>query len=161
MSNPIEIGQEVLAAQGQILSYSARRYGLRAALVGGALLFMFFAAISLHAVLWALFLTVCGLAPIWASLCVLAFDLVGVLIFALFALNSRRPSMAEEKARIQREHCIQELKQSIAVTALVSLVCGPLGRFVGHRIFDMIRAFFTGNHAAGKHAAKSKGGRRK
>ncbi|QDH15397.1 hypothetical protein [Oecophyllibacter saccharovorans] len=142
MTNLIELAQEACVAQGQVLTLAARRHGVRLALLIAAALFLFFAILSLHGVFWAFFLVVCHMGPLWAALSVLGLDVLIALILGLLALRTRRPTVLEEKSVVTRNQCVQELKQSFAVTTLIALICGPLGRFIGHRALGVLQGFF-------------------
>ncbi|GBR35468.1 MULTISPECIES: hypothetical protein [Gluconobacter] len=135
---PIELGQDVLAAQGQILSRSAMRIGRRVAYGVVAAVFLMFAAISFHGFLWAFFIDVVGLGYVASALCVMGVDLLFVLIFGLLAARSIPDPVAIE-ARIRRDRKLAQLKQSVAMAALTGVVFGPAGRFTFRRILDLVR----------------------
>ncbi|GFE96250.1 MULTISPECIES: hypothetical protein [Gluconobacter] len=139
---PIELGQEVLSAQGQILSRSAMRIGRRVACALVAVVFLLFAAISFHGFLWAFFISVAGLSYVKASLCVIGIDLFFVLIFAVLAAWSI-PDVVEIEARIRRDRKLVELKQSVAITAVTGLLLGPIGRFTGKSFLSILKSFFS------------------
>lgn len=143
MSGPVEVGQEVVSAQGQIISHCVKRYGIRIAFAVAAMIFLVFAAISFHGVLWALFLTFCHLNAVYAALCVLGVDVLFVVLFIMLASLSRRPSLAEEKARMKRDRKLQELKHSLALSTALSVITGPVGRYAGGRAFKFVRSLFS------------------
>ena len=66
---------------------------------------------------------VLAVKSIWAALIVLGFDLVMLLIFGLIAANSK-PGAIESEARLLRDRALLEMRESMAVGALVN----PLGR---------------------------------
>lgn len=135
---PIELGQDVLSAQGQILSRSAMRIGRRVAYGIVAAIFLFFAAVSFHGFLWAFFIDVTGLSYVKSALCVIGVDLLFVVIFGLLAARSI-PDPVEIEARIRRDRKLIEFKQSLAMAALTGLVFGPAGRFTIARLFAIVR----------------------
>lgn len=135
---PIELGQDVLSAQGQILSRSALRIGRRVAYGIVAAVFLFFTAISFHGFLWAFFVDVAGLSYVKSALCVIGVDLLFVVIFGLLAARSI-PDPVEIEARIRRDRKLVEFKQSLAMAALTGLVFGPAGRFTISRLFAIVR----------------------
>lgn len=135
---PIELGQDVLSAQGQILSRSALRIGRRVAYGIVAAVFLFFTAISFHGFLWAFFVDVVGLSYVKSALCVIGVDLLFVVIFGLLAARSI-PDPVEIEARIRRDRKVVEFKQSLAMAALTGLVFGPAGRFTISRLFAIVR----------------------
>lgn len=135
---PIELGQDVLSAQGQILSRSAMRIGRRVAYGIIAAVFLLFTALSFHGFLWAFFINVAGLSYVKSALCVIGVDLLFVVIFGLLAARSI-PDPIEIEARIRRDRKLIELKQAVAMTALTGLVFGPAGRFTIKRILGIVR----------------------
>ncbi|MXV43779.1 hypothetical protein GS501_01760 [Saccharibacter sp. 17.LH.SD] len=143
MSSPVEVGQEVLSAQGQIIAHCVKRHGIRVAFAVIALVFLLFAAISFHGVLWALFFAFCHFGIFYSALCVLGVDLLFVVLFIILAAISRRPGLAEERARIARDNKLHELKQSIALSALLNVVTGPMGRSAGGFFFKKARSAFS------------------
>ncbi|MBF0865518.1 hypothetical protein HKD31_12825 [Gluconobacter sp. R71646] len=138
---PIELGQDVLSAQGQILSRSAMRIGRRVAYGIVAAVFLFFTAISFHGFLWAFFIDVAELSYVKSALCVIGVDLLFVVIFGLLAARSI-PDPVEIEARIRRDRKFIEFKQSLAMAALTGLVFGPAGRFTIARLFAIVRNLF-------------------
>ena len=64
-----------------------------------------------------------AVAPIWAAVIVLAFDLVMLLVFGLIALNSK-PGAIEAEARELRDRALVEMRESVAIAALLN----PVGR---------------------------------
>ncbi|MBS1104281.1 hypothetical protein JK202_14920 [Gluconobacter sp. Dm-62] len=135
---PIELGQDVLSAQGQILSRSAMRIGRRVAYGIVAAVFLLFTAVSFHGFLWAFFVDVAGLSLVKAALCVIGVDLLFVVIFGLLAARSI-PDPVEIEARIRRDRKLAEFKQSVAMAALTGLVFGPAGRFTIKRLLGIVR----------------------
>lgn len=140
MSNPLELGQDILSKQAEIFGHCVRRHGLRVLFAVFALVFLGFAAISFHAVLWMAFLTFCKIGPLYSALCVMGVDLLFVLFFVLLAIQSRSPSVAEERIRFARDQKLHELRGSLALSAVTSLLFGPLGRYAGGRFFSMFRS---------------------
>ncbi|QHI95102.1 hypothetical protein GT348_01255 [Aristophania vespae] len=142
MSSPIELGQEVLAAQGRVFAQTVKRHGVRVVFAIIAAIFLLFAAISLHGVLWTLFLGVCHFSPLNAALCVMGIDILFALIFLLLAMRARHSTPSEERAILARDQKLQELKRSIGLSALLSVASGPVGRFAGGRVLKMVKLPF-------------------
>ncbi len=69
-----------------------------------------------------------ALSPLLSSVIVLAVDLVLLVVFAMFALRGA-PDPVEAEARLVRDEALAEMKQSLAVTAIVS----PLARMTVRR----------------------------
>ncbi|GBD57979.1 hypothetical protein [Gluconobacter wancherniae] len=141
MSNPLDLGQEALSAQGKIFARSATRIGRRIAYGAVAAVFLMFAAISFHGLLWAIGLDLLGLSYVASALCVLGLDLLIVIVFALLARRSI-PDPVEIEARIRRDRKLIELKQAVAISALTGLVFGPAGRFTGRKVTAIIKNIF-------------------
>lgn len=118
---PIDLGQDVLSAQGQILARSATQIGRRVAYGVVAAVFLFFTTISFHGLLWAFFIDVAGLSYVKSGLCVVGLDLLFVVIFGLLATRSI-PDPVEIEARIRRDRKWIEFKQSLAMAALTGVV---------------------------------------
>ncbi|GBR51267.1 hypothetical protein AA106555_0488 [Neokomagataea thailandica NBRC 106555] len=136
---PLDLGQEVLSAQGQILSRTALRVARRAAFGVVALTFLFFFVIGLHGLLWALCLDVGGFSHVKAALCVLGFDLLFVVIFGALAAWSI-PDMVTIEARIRRDRKLNELKQAIALSTLTGLLIGPIGRGMAGSLLSVFKS---------------------
>nr|WP_294917436.1 hypothetical protein [uncultured Neokomagataea sp.] len=135
---PLELGQEVLSAQGTILSRTALRVARRAAFGIVALTFLFFFVIGLHGLLWALCLDVAGLSHVKAALCVLGFDLFFIILFGALAAWSI-PDMVTIEARIRRDRKLMELKQAVALSTLTGILLGPVGRGTAGGVFSLFK----------------------
>lgn len=143
MNGLLEIGQAVLAAQGKIFKECAKRHGLRVAFLIVAVVFLGFAAISLHGVFWAFFEQVCHFGPLASAACVLGVDVLLVVIFLLLALRAGHSSFAEERARMERDRKLHELKQSFAFSSLFSIASGPVGRYAGGQAWRIVKGAFA------------------
>ncbi|EHH68122.1 hypothetical protein [Gluconobacter morbifer] len=139
---PIDLGQEVLSAQGTVLARSATRIGRRVAYGVVAAVFLLFTALSFHGFLWAFFIDVTHLSYVKSALCVVGIDFFFVIVFGLLAARSIADPV-EIEARIRRDRLFIEFKQSLAVTALLGLVAGPAGRFTGRKVTAILKSFFT------------------
>lgn len=143
MNGLLEIGQAVLAAQGKIFKECAKRHGLRVAFLIVAVVFLGFAAISLHGVFWAFFEQVCHFGPLASAACVLGVDVLLVVIFLLLALRAGHSSFAEERARMERDRKLHELKQGFAFSSLFSIASGPVGRYAGGQAWRIVKGAFA------------------
>jgi hypothetical protein len=65
------------------------------------------------------------ITPIWSAVVVLAFDLLMLVIFGLIAVNGK-PDRIEIQAREVRDLALLEMRESMAVSALLN----PVGRVV-------------------------------
>ena len=77
--------------------------------------------VMVHVVLFELLALV--LPPLWASVVVLAFDALMALVFGLVAAKST-PGRIETEARDLRDRALIEMRESVAVSALLH----PVGR---------------------------------
>lgn len=143
MNGLLEIGQAALAAQGKIFKECAKRHGLRVAFLIVAVVFLGFAAISLHGVFWAFFKQVCHFGPLASAASVLGIDVLFAVIFLLLALRAGHSGLAEERARMERDRKLHELKQSFAFASLFSLASGPVGRYAGGQTWRIVKGVFT------------------
>ncbi|QDH13675.1 hypothetical protein E3E12_05145 [Formicincola oecophyllae] len=146
MTNPFELCQDALHAQGQLFAAIFKRFGMRAVMAAAMVVFLLGAFVTFHGVLWALFYTVLGLGALSSALCVLGFDLLGVLVFGFLMMRGRRPDRAEDQARMKRNAVMEDLRQSLAFSALTALLFGPLGRMLRDMIIRHVRNAFTKRH---------------
>lgn len=135
MANIIEILQDIFSAQLSLFGKKMQRYGWRVAYALAACVFLLFAAISFHAVLWAAFFTFCHLHVFAASLCVLGVDIALIVLFAVLAMYSSEASVAEERLSWKRDKKIDELKDVLSFSLISTLLLGPVGRSLKERIF--------------------------
>ncbi|MBE1723648.1 hypothetical protein [Bombella apis] len=143
MNGLLELGQAVLAAQGKIFRECAKRHGIRLCFLVVALVFLGFAAITLHGVFWAFFRQICHLGLLLSAACVLGIDLLFFIIFLLLAVRAGHSGLAEARARMERDRKMHELKQSFALTSLLGLASGPVGRYAGGQAWRMAKGVFT------------------
>ncbi len=139
MNSPFDTIQDIISAQGQIFSHCAKRYGIRLVFFVVAAVFLIFAAIALHGVLWGVFYSFCHVGMIGAAACVLGVDVLVAVLFLLLAVRAGRASLAERRARELRERKVQELRHSFALTTILSFASGPVGRFVGGQVWRIVR----------------------
>lgn len=143
MNGLLELGQAVLAAQGKIFKECAKRHGIRLCFLVVALVFLAFAAVTLHWVFWAFFRQVCHLGLLLSAVCVLGIDLLFAVIFLLLALRAGHTGIAEDRARMERDKKLHELKQNFALTSLLGLASGPVGRYAGGYAWRIVKGTFT------------------
>lgn len=143
MNGLLEIGQAVFSAQGKIFQECAKRHGLRFGFLIIAAIFLAFAAITFHAVLWALFSELCHFGALLSAVCVLGVDLWFFVIFLLLGLRAGHPGLAEARARKERDDKLREFKQTIGISAILSLAGGPVGRYMGGQAWRLVRSMFS------------------
>jgi hypothetical protein len=117
----VELGRT--AAQAELLRFkrSIRRQAMRG--VWGAVAAVFGIAVLVMVHVIGFMLLTMAMAPIWAALIVLAFDVVMLAIFGAIA-GSSRPDRIEAEARELRDRALVEMREALAVDALLS----PVGR---------------------------------
>ncbi|GBR09711.1 phage holin family protein [Asaia siamensis] len=138
----IDVGQEALKAQGEVMQRVAMRIGRRAAYFIIAAIFGLFALVSFHAVLWAFAYSVLHFSAFAAACSVLGIDLLFVIIFALLGTRNIADPV-EFEARLRRDRKMIEFKQTLALSTLMGLLVGPVGRFTGKQIFVALRNIFA------------------
>ena len=139
----VELAKVAAAAEALRLKRYALRLGRQAAFLVVAGLFGLFALIFLHVVLWTLCDGPWNTGKVWASVIVLAVD---VLIAGVMVMLGRGklPDPLEVEARITRDRSISELKSALAMTAATSVVAGPAGRFAGRTAWSAVRKLLPG-----------------
>lgn len=136
-----DVGQDAIQAQGVVMQRVATRWGRRAAWFVLAAIFGGFALVSLHAVLWAGALVVLHFNPLTAAVSVLGVDVV--VMFVFFLLSTRHVAdPLEYEARLKRDRKFAELRQTLALSTVIGLALGPVGRFSGRQAFKMARNIF-------------------
>lgn len=138
----IDVGQEALQAQGEVLQRVAMRIGRRVAYFVIAAIFGLFALVSFHAVLWAFAYSVLHFSAFAAACSVLGLDLLFVIIFGLLGTRNIADPV-EYEARLRRDRKFIEFKQTLALSTLLGLLVGPVGRFTGRQLFDILRNIFA------------------
>ena len=119
----VELGRT--AAQAELIRFKAmlKRQAMRGAWGGVAAVFALAVLFMLHVLAMAILTPSVG--PIWAAVIVLVFDLVLLAVFGTIALKST-PNRIETQAREIRDQALVEMRESVAVGALLN----PVGRVV-------------------------------
>ena len=128
-----------VAAQAEKLRLQriAWRLALRAGCAVVAAVFALAALIALH--VWVAIVLARNLGPATACAIVLGIDLVFAVVLGVLALRSPPDPLAEE-AKIVRDRALAQIKESVAVAALL----GPLARILGKRhVYGMTLAALT------------------
>ncbi|CAK7191907.1 hypothetical protein COMNV_00087 [Commensalibacter sp. Nvir] len=103
-----------------------------------------FTLISLHAVLAALCWDLFHFGVLGVSLILFAFDIFLMALFFLLAVR-QRVSVEEIEAKVIRNHSLKELRNSLALTALLGAFGGPLGNVIRQHGWKFIRNVFKRN----------------
>jgi hypothetical protein len=111
------------AAQAEVLRIRSliNRQITRAVLAGIAAVFLTAVLVMVHVVAFIALGPV--LPPLWDAVAILAFDLAVALLFGLIAAKST-PGPIEAEAKVIRDQALSEMKESLAIAAILS----PLGR---------------------------------
>ncbi len=111
------------AAQAELLRFKLflKRQAMRGVWGAVAAVFAIAVLVMVHVVAFIAPAAVCP--PLWASVIVLAFDLIMLLVFGIIAANSR-PGRIEGEAREVRDRALLEMRESLAIAALLN----PVGR---------------------------------
>ncbi|WP_395495385.1 phage holin family protein [Acetobacter sp. KSO5] len=133
-----ELGRSALHAQSHLMQQMAVRLGKQAAFLVAAAVFGFFALISGHGLLWALFLFTFHWGPVTAAFGVFALDVIFALICVLFGRRSYLTT-AEVEARIARNRCATQMRESVTLAAVTATVAGSLGRSGTRKVWDAVR----------------------
>lgn len=139
----VELAKVAAAAEALRLKRQALRFGRQGAFLAAAGLFGLFALIAIHVVLWTLCDGPWNTGKVWASVIVLAFDILVAVVLVLLG-RGKLPDPIEVEARITRDRSISELKSALAMTAVTTAVAGPAGRFAGRTAWSAVRRMFTG-----------------
>jgi hypothetical protein len=137
-----ELGQSVLEAQGKILQRMALRIGRQVAYLVVAAVFGFFAIISGHGLLWALFVDAFHMSHLSAAAIVFGLDLLFAVIFVLLGRRTI-PDPVEIDARIRRDRKMAAFKQAVTISAFTSILLGPVGRFTGRAAGSGLKNIFS------------------
>lgn len=133
-----ELGRSALHAQSHLMQQMAIRLGKQVAFLVAAAVFGFFALISGHGLLWALFLFTFHWGPVTAAFGVFALDVIFALICVLFGRRSYLTT-AEVEARIARNRCATQMRESVTLAAVTATVAGSLGRSGTRKVWDVVR----------------------
>ncbi len=123
----VDLAQAAVQAELLRLRRLARRQVMRAMFAMVALVFLLGVLVLAHVAAYIALQPY--LTPLQDSLALLAFDGVLVIIFGLLALRDV-PDPIEVEAKVLREQVLTEMKESLAIIALV----GPLGRLAARTV---------------------------
>ncbi len=134
----VEYGKAAASAEARRLQSIALRYGLRVAFLVVAALFGLFTLISAHVTLWVICYGPWHTGKVWASLIVLALDILLTGVFVLLG-RGKQPSVAEIEARMTRDRNLTAMKNAVALSTVTATVVGPAGRMAGRSIVGALR----------------------
>ncbi len=131
------------AAQAEVLRIKrlVRRQAMRAVWAVVAAVFLIAVLVMVHAVAFALLTLV--LSPVWSTVVLLVVDLAFAALFGSFALRGA-PDAVEIQAREIRDQALLEMRESVAIGALLSPVTRMAFRSAGRKnIWGMLLATLT------------------
>ena len=134
-----EIGKSIIEGELTLRKLMAIRLGRQAAFLVVAAIFAFFAVISGHGLLWAFCYQTMGFSALGSAAAVFGADL---LVVVMGLVMGRRSYMTPEEIRVRfaREHALNELRQTVALSAVATTVAGPLTRHTGRAVWNLFKA---------------------
>ncbi len=139
----VDLARIAATAEALRLRRQALRIGRQTAFLVVAGLFGFFALAAIHVVLWTLCDGPWNTGRVWASVIVLAFDILVAVVLALLG-RGKLADPIEVEARITRDRSLSELRSTLAMTAVTTAVAGPAGRFAGRTAWGAVRKLVRG-----------------
>ncbi|MDI2112913.1 hypothetical protein [Commensalibacter nepenthis] len=139
-----EYGKAAVDAEVLLLKKKSIRISKQVVLCLIGALFGLFTLISIHAVLAALCWNIFHTGVLGTALIILVFDIVCMLLLFLCAFK-QRVSEEEIEAKIVRNYNLKELRNSLAVTALIGTLSGPLGGYLRGFFWQFIKKIFKRN----------------
>lgn len=136
-----EYGKAAVDAEVVLLKKKSIRISKQIILCLVGALFGLFALISIHAVVAALCWNLLHTGFLGTSLIVLLFD-VCCAAFLFWRAIKQRVSEAEIEAKIVRNYNLKELRNSLAITALIGTLSGPVGSYLRGFIWQFIKKIF-------------------
>ncbi len=133
----VEFGKLAAAAEARRWQSIGLRYARRIAFLVVAALFGLFTLISAHVLLWVLCDGPWHTGKVWASVIVLAVDILLAAIFVLLG-RGKQPSITEIEARMVRDQNLASMKNALAFSAVTATVVGPAGRMAGRGLLDLV-----------------------
>ena len=126
----VDLGRTAAQAEVLRLRRLVQRQLRRVVWAAVAAVFLIAVLIMVHVVSYTLLAL--WLPPIWAAVAVLAFDLVLTIIFGVFAARGV-PDRLEAEAKAIRDQALAEMRESVAITALMSPLTRAAVRRAGRK----------------------------
>lgn len=136
-----EYGKAAVDAEVILLKKKSIRISKQIILCVVGALFGLFALVSIHAVVAALCWNLLHTGFLGTSLIILLFD-VFCAAFLFWRAVKQRVSEAEIEAKIVRNYNLKELRNSLAITALIGTLSGPVGSYLRGFIWQFIKKIF-------------------
>lgn len=103
-----------------------------------AAVFGLFALITGHGLLWILLVFVGHFGPVGASFTVFGLDVLAALVCVLFGRRSYLTT-DEVEARIMRDRCMTQMRDSVTMAAVTATVATAVGRGGTRKVWDIVR----------------------
>ena len=126
----VDLGRTAAQAEVLRLRRLIRRQVGRAVWAAVALVFVIAVLVMIHVVAYMLLATV--VPAVAAAAIVLGFDVVMTALFAVLALRGA-PDRVETEAKVIRDQALAEMKESLAITALLSPLTRVAVRSAGRK----------------------------
>ena len=133
----VELTRIAAAAEALRIKRQILRYGRQAAFLVAAAIVGLFALGVVHVLLWMVCDGPWNTGRIWATVIVLAVDVVMIGILLLLG-RGRLADPLEVEARITRDRSLSELRNAVALTAAT----GPVGRYAGRTAWSGVSRLF-------------------
>ena len=126
----VDLGRTAAQAEVLRLKRLVRRQITRVVWGAMAAVFLIAVLIMVHVVIFALLTT--ELSPVWSTVVLLVIDLVIAIIFLALAARGS-PDTLEVEARTIRDQALLEMRESLAVSAILSPVTRMAFRSAGRK----------------------------
>ncbi len=137
----VEFGKAAADAELLLLKKKSIRLSKQIVLCCIGAVFSLFILISLHAVLAALCCWLFHVGFLGSSLIVLIFDILCAILFFYLVFQSKM-SEEEIEAKVIRNHNLKQLRDSIALTTLITALTGPIGGYIRSFLWQFIKKKF-------------------
>lgn len=139
-----EYGKAAVDAEVLLLKKKSIRISKQVVLCLVGALFGLFTLISIHTILAALCWTFLHTGFLGTALIIFVFDMICMSLLFWCAFK-QRASEEEIEAKIVRNYNLKELRNSLAITALIGTLSGPLGGYLRGFIWQFFKKIFKKN----------------
>lgn len=135
-----DLGKSAFNAEVFLWKKKTSRVGKQIVFLVAAALFGLFTLISFHALLAAICWVWLDVGLISTAAIVCGVDIFFMLLMLIF---SRQKITAEEiEARFNRNNNLNELRNTLALTTVINALSGPLGSYLGQRLWNLLGKLF-------------------
>ncbi len=142
-----ELGRTAAQAEFLRIKRLVRRQAMRAVWAAVASVFVIAMLVMIHVIAYFA-LVPATLSPLLGAVALFGFDLVVTVIFGIMAMRSA-PDVIEVEAKLIRDRSLHEMKQSLAIGAIISAVTRLAFRSSGRKsglsvtLSDLISRFVS------------------